>query len=150
MLIKRLQAEDLEDLVKLEVRAFEVGPYSLEMLEYALQEAGDMAFKIEESKRIAAYIIASPISDESIDIESVAVDPDFRGKGLAKSLMNYVENMAKEMGFKRMQLEVREFNMEAIGLYKKLGYELKELLKNYYSEKLKGSRNAYRMEKLLA
>ena len=46
------------------------------MVLYALSESGDMAFKVEDEEEIIAYIMACPVSDSSLDIESVAVDPE--------------------------------------------------------------------------
>lgn len=149
MKIDRITEHDLIRLVRLEERAFTVGPYSLDMLKYALSESGDMAFKIEDDNGIIAYMMACPVSSNSLDIESVAVDPEYRGKGLAKRLFQYMEELAKGRGYEEIVLEVREFNHEAIGLYEKLGFRKTEFLKNYYSEKLDGSRNAFRMEKRL-
>ncbi len=108
-----------------------------------------MAFKVEDEEEIIAYIMACPVSDSSLDIESVAVDPEYRGKGLAKALFQHIEDIAKQRGYEKIVLEVREHNREAIGLYEKLGFKKTEFLKNYYSEKLNGSRNAFRMEKRL-
>lgn len=149
MKIDRITDDDLRKLVRLEERAFTVGPYSADMLRYALSESGDMAFKVEDEEEIIAYIMACPVSDSSLDIESVAVDPEYRGKGLAKALFQHIEDIAKQRGYEKIVLEVREHNREAIGLYEKLGFKKKEFLKNYYSEKLNGSRNAFRMEKRL-
>ncbi len=149
MKIDRITDDDLRKLVRLEERAFTVGPYSADMLRYALSESGDMAFKVEDEKEIIAYIMACPVSDSSLDIESVAVDPEYRGKGLAKALFQHIEDIAKQRGYEKIVLEVREHNREAIGLYEKLGFKKTEFLKNYYSEKLNGSRNAFRMEKRL-
>ncbi len=149
MKIDRITDDDLRKLVKLEERAFTVGPYSADMLRYALSESGDMAFKVEDEENIIAYIMACPVSDSSLDIESVAVDPEYRGKGLAKALFQHIEDIAKQRGYEKIVLEVREHNPEAIGLYEKLGFKKTECLKNYYSEKLNGSRNAFRMEKRL-
>jgi ribosomal-protein-alanine N-acetyltransferase len=149
MLTRMIKFNDINSLEELEKRAFIVGPYSKEMLQYALSEAGDLAYLIEDSGKIAAYIMASPIHADTIDIESVAVDPDYRGKGLATLLMNKVENVSRVRNFKKIILEVREHNKEAIGLYTKLGFSRSEFLKDYYEEYHEGSRSAYRMEKLL-
>jgi ribosomal-protein-alanine N-acetyltransferase len=149
MKIDRITDDDIRKLVRLEERAFTVGPYSVDMLRYALSESGDMAFKVEDEKEIIAYIMACPLSESSLDIESIAVDPEHRGKGLAKALFQHIEDIAKQRGYEKIVLEVREHNREAIGLYEKLGFKKTEFLKNYYSEKLNGSRNAFRMEKHL-
>ncbi|MDX1379205.1 MAG: GNAT family N-acetyltransferase [Anaerolineales bacterium] len=45
-----------------------------------------------------------------------------RGKGIGVTAINYLEEQAKAMGLKRVELGVFEFNIPAIKLYTKLGY----------------------------
>jgi RimJ/RimL family protein N-acetyltransferase len=49
-------------------------------------------------------------------------DGDYRGKGVGLIALNFVENLAWEMGLVRMELGVFAFNEGAIGLYLKAGY----------------------------
>lgn len=46
-----------------------------------------------------------------------------RGKGLGKIIMQKAERVAVEMGAKRVELGVFEFNHPAIALYEKMGYK---------------------------
>jgi RimJ/RimL family protein N-acetyltransferase len=45
-----------------------------------------------------------------------------RGKGIGYWALQYLEKEIKEQGWKRIELGVFEFNMNAIKLYQKLGY----------------------------
>lgn len=47
----------------------------------------------------------------------------YRGKGVGKVAMHFIEDFAKEIGFKRIELGVFSFNTVAINFYKKLGYK---------------------------
>lgn len=47
----------------------------------------------------------------------------YRGLGIGKIAMNFIEQTAKEIGFNRIELGVFEFNKKAIEFYKKLGYQ---------------------------
>lgn len=55
-------------------------------------------------------------------VESLYVEPAWRGRGIARALMAAAQSWAVERGAVEMRLEVWEFNHEAIGLYKALGY----------------------------
>ena len=55
----------------------------------------------------------------------IAVHPDERGKGLSKQLMSHLHEVARKRGAKQMRLRVKVDNLVAVGLYRKLGYELK-------------------------
>ncbi|ERJ12413.1 GNAT family N-acetyltransferase [Haloplasma contractile] len=58
-------------------------------------------------------------------------DKEFRGKGIGTVAMNYIEDFSRELGFKRIELGVFEFNKRAIHLYKSLGYKHFATHKNF-------------------
>lgn len=69
-------------------------------------------------------------------IKRVVVHPDFRGRGLAKSLLTHILAFARtEQKLQAVDLHVWEKNVSAINLYEVLGFELqhREL---YYRKKL--------------
>ncbi|MEZ0375348.1 MAG: GNAT family N-acetyltransferase, partial [Candidatus Sericytochromatia bacterium] len=55
-------------------------------------------------------------------VDNIAVHPDFRGKGVAQSLLNDVFAYYSERGALRFTLEVDTQNAPAIKLYEKLGF----------------------------
>lgn len=58
-------------------------------------------------------------------VKRVIVHPDFRGRGLAKHLMQYILNFANSTyQLKALDLHVWEKNYPAIRLYEELGFEL--------------------------
>ncbi len=56
-----------------------------------------------------------------IYLEDLYVKPEFRGKGIGKSLLEYLINIAKENNFGRVEWAVLDWNEPAINFYKKLG-----------------------------
>lgn len=58
-----------------------------------------------------------------INIHDLVVLKAFRGKGIGKLLMETVIKMAGEMDCAKITLEVREDNVYAQRLYKKMGYK---------------------------
>ena len=69
-------------------------------------------------------------------IDTVSVLKDFQGNGIAKELFIFIEDKAKELGFKKISLLVDFENLKALALYEKLGFEKNEILKvsgsNFY------------------
>jgi ribosomal protein S18 acetylase RimI-like enzyme len=49
--------------------------------------------------------------------------PEFRGKGIGRKLMQRAIDAAFEFGITRIELTVRESNVNAIALYKSSGFE---------------------------
>ena len=57
-----------------------------------------------------------------VNIHDVMVLPAFRGRGIAASMFDAVEAIARERGACRLTLEVLEGNRAARALYRKLGF----------------------------
>jgi ribosomal-protein-alanine N-acetyltransferase len=81
---------------------------------------------------VIGYIIFWHIR-EDVQVNNVAVHPDFRGKGIGEALMRHVIDKVRKSGATFMTLEVRASNAAAVTLYKKLGFEILGTRKNYYT-----------------
>ena len=60
----------------------------------------------------------------------VGLLPEFRGKGIGRKLMQRTIGAAFAFGLTRIELTVRENNVNAIALYKSLGFEVEGLHRN--------------------
>ncbi|MDR2553897.1 MAG: ribosomal protein S18-alanine N-acetyltransferase [Fibromonadaceae bacterium] len=67
------------------------------------------------------------------ELLSVAVEPAERGKGFAKTLIEYCCSELAKLGVEKFFLEVRESNIAAISLYKKMGFKKISERKKYYA-----------------
>jgi ribosomal protein S18 acetylase RimI-like enzyme len=74
----------------------------------------------------AELMLAPPEDIQAVGyVKRVIVHPDFRGRGLAKHLMQYIINFAHSTyQLKAIDLHVWEKNYPAIHLYEELGFEL--------------------------
>ncbi len=149
MILRGYKASDLDSICELEKKAFDVGPYTRRMLKHIFDSPKAFNFVAEEDERIVGYVVAFPLNETKADIETIAVNPDFHRKGTGSRLIAAIENEMRERGFGFSVLEVRSTNTEAINFYVKHGYHTIEHLHEYYTEVFRGSRGAYRMEKML-
>lgn len=65
---------------------------------------------------------------------SMAVDPNYRGRGIAKMLLASAEEGARERGVLVMRLEVHEENAPALELYRQSGYRVRGKTSDYYQD----------------
>jgi len=79
-------------------------------------------------------------------IMNLAIDPAFRRLGIGGLLLQRGLEYLQSLGAKACELEVRVNNQEAIALYEKFGFAIKERIKNYY----RNGDDAYLMIKELA
>ncbi|MGP6207136.1 ribosomal protein S18-alanine N-acetyltransferase [Cuniculiplasma sp. SKW3] len=147
MNIRKMKRSDLKNLVNLEKRSFPVGPYDYNMLKVSYKLSKGMSIVMEESGKIIGYAMGIGMNETDCDVESIAIDPEYQGKGLGRELLQALEDIMRSRGYKRSVLEVRDKNLSAIKLYLSAGYIQSEFLENYYEEFYEGSRNAFRMVK---
>jgi [ribosomal protein S18]-alanine N-acetyltransferase len=67
-------------------------------------------------------------------IATIAVHPQWRGRGLGEMLALSLLKRAKERGARRSTLEVRVSNQVAQGLYRHLGFEIVSRRRHYYAD----------------
>lgn len=66
------------------------------------------------------------IDKKTVEIKRMFVNPEFRGKGIASSILKALEQWASELSYSQTILETGINQPEAIALYKKMGYSITE------------------------
>jgi ribosomal-protein-alanine N-acetyltransferase len=84
------------------------------------------------TQKVVGYIVYWQIR-EDVQINNVAVHPDFRGRGAGETALRAVLDMVREAGATLVTLEVRLSNSAARNLYKKLGFQALGRRKDYYT-----------------
>ena len=57
-----------------------------------------------------------------LNISDFYIDPDFRGRGLGRSLLAAIEREARDKGCCKLTLEVQETNSRARSIYRQFGF----------------------------
>ncbi|MDF2954923.1 GNAT family N-acetyltransferase [Candidatus Alkanophaga liquidiphilum] len=97
-----------------------------------------------EDGRIVGFVGGSVRSGHG-HISGIAVDREFRNRGVGSLLIGAAEQEFRREGFDRVTLEVRVSNENAIRFYEKRGYRRLYTINGYYAD----GENAYFYEKLL-
>lgn len=85
-----------------------------------------------EGNRVAGYVGSQSVMGEA-DMMNIAVEPSFRRRGVAESLVVELILRLSGNGVHALALEVRASNEGAIALYEKLGFAQVGRRPNYYS-----------------
>ena len=59
----------------------------------------------------------------TVEVKRMYVEPELRGRGVAKEILARLESTARELGARRAVLETGVYQDEAIGLYRRAGYK---------------------------
>jgi len=62
------------------------------------------------------------LDDMSAEVKRMYVEPELRGRGVAKEILEHLEKSARDLGVKRLVLETGIHQTEAIGLYRQAGF----------------------------
>ena len=94
-------------------------------------------------------LLSEGVAPDEFIVESLAVDPSFRGLGIGTALMQEAEAKARAMGKHTMSLGVITENQGAIRLYERLGYTTTKTWGGFLVRLVSGSTAVHRMEKSL-
>ncbi|MDZ7820151.1 MAG: N-acetyltransferase [Aliarcobacter sp.] len=129
-MINKANIEDLTSLYDIEREVFFNDPFSMSKSSIKYHILKNELYKIEIDGEIAGYILWLK-RKKYYRLYSLAIANSFQNRGLAKKLIEYSFENLKDKDF---SLEVKVSNETAINLYKKFGFEIKKVLKDYYED----------------
>ncbi|MCC7540149.1 MAG: ribosomal protein S18-alanine N-acetyltransferase [Deltaproteobacteria bacterium] len=125
---------DLPAVAELESRCFPT-PWGIEVLREEMKR--DWGFvrvlRPAPGKGIVAFVCFWIVHDE-VHVLVVATDPDHRGRGFARALLEDMIGIAGKRGVRYAMLEVRKSNEAAIGLYASMGFDRVGVRPRYYAD----------------
>lgn len=124
--------EDLEELYALEQACFGAS-WTCEMLRAELENPLTVLVCERVDGKLAAFAFGRVVTDEA-ELFQIGTLPKYRGRGLAKSLLERLHEKMREKGAAVCFLEVRGRNAAAISLYEKSDYERISVRRNYYPD----------------
>lgn len=133
MTVRRATIEDAKEIFAIEMECFSV-PWSLDSIETELlNEDKKLYYVIEDANGVVGYAGAWLVYDEG-QITNIAIRPSVRRQGFGAKLTSALIEECFKRGMHEIFLEVRISNLSALSLYRQLGFTVKGMRKNYYSE----------------
>lgn len=122
--------QDLNDLRKLEEICFGEDSWPLWDLIAVLTLPKIVRLKAMMGEKMVGFIAGDPHTREGIGwIATLGVLPQYRRLGIAAALLEACE---RELDLPNLRLSVRRSNEPAIALYRKFGYQMIDVWRNYY------------------
>lgn len=133
MTVRRATIEDAKEIFAIEMDCFSV-PWSLDSIEAELiNQEKKLYYVIEDTEGVVGYAGAWLVYDEG-QITNIAIRPSARRQGFGATLTRALVEECFKRGMHEIFLEVRISNLSALSLYRQLGFTVKGMRKNYYSE----------------
>jgi len=133
-----MTVEDLEQVVTIDQLSFSL-PWPAHSFRYELLENDVSRQWVVEKQSASGYpkvigmIVVWLIMDEA-HIATIAVHPEYRGRGIGRQILLTALRECAAQGADSATLEVRERNVIAIDMYRKLGFEVVGRRKRYYQD----------------
>lgn len=130
--IRRIVEADVARVAELEKICFRT-PWSYKALLGEL--SNDVAYYVValDGETVIGYAGMWVMFDEA-HMTNIGVDPEYRGRGIARDMILALMKEGLRRGAERMTLEVRETNYTAQRLYARLGFGYAGIRKKYYSD----------------
>jgi ribosomal-protein-alanine N-acetyltransferase len=137
--VTEARAGDAAAFSLLHTAAFHRG-WSEDEMERLLLDPTVTAHRITSGRKLAGFILSRRAGDEA-EILSVAVDPQYRGRGLARMLLEFHLRFLAGRAVSTAFLEVDEVNAPARQLYARAGFTQVGRRESYYAD-AEGGRSA--------
>ena len=133
LIIRPMRKEDIEGVHMVEVDCFD-DPWSKKSLMDELKNNLARYLVAELDSVIVGYVGVWFVVDEG-HITNVAVHSNYRGQRIGDRLVEEMVKLCKSEGLVSMTLEVRSSNTVAQNLYRKYGFKMAGVRKEYYSDR---------------
>ncbi len=124
--------DDLEEIYRIEKESFKTH-WTKELLKEELMFPLSLNLVAKYNDKICGFLLSWQIPPE-IHILTVAVEPESRGMGIGRALMEALFSEASKRNCYKFTLEVRASNRNAIEFYKKFKFIPKGRRKGYYQD----------------
>lgn len=124
---------DLPEVMRIEKEAFPLDAWDLEAYEefLASENYGGTVACIDG--KIVGYTIHE-VHWNRVHLPGIAVDLRFRGRGIARLLVQNLISAMPSLSRRRLTLEVRTDNVAALALYKSFGFKRVRIKHGYYHD----------------
>ncbi|MGB5099102.1 MAG: N-acetyltransferase [Methanothrix sp.] len=131
MMIRCAQPSDLAQIVQIEELCFpEETAFPPNMFAYLIRYAVSLVASDQE-KKVLGFIMGYT-SGKAGAVYTLDVHPGYRRKGIGSKLLLSLEEKLAQLGAQAIRLEAALDKPGAVELYKKVGYQERELVRNYY------------------
>jgi ribosomal-protein-alanine N-acetyltransferase len=130
LIFRKMEIKDIAQVYEIECDLFQ-DPWSYDsFLNDVTDRQTAHAFVVECEAEIVGYIVCWCYARE-VHIGNVAVSRKWQRQGIGSFILDQISELFKDTELS--YLEVRESNYAAINLYKKHGFEILYIRKEYYS-----------------
>ncbi|MCM3079953.1 GNAT family N-acetyltransferase [Brevibacillus invocatus] len=89
-------------------------------------------FVAELDQRIVGTYVLLPTRPETVELVNLAVDEESQGKGIGKSLVHHAIQLARESGYKTIEIGTGNSSVGQLALYQKCGFRITGVDRDFF------------------
>lgn len=132
VIIRLASLDDIDFIAEIEKLSFPT-PWSKELIREEILFPLSLNFVAQVNECVVGYVLSWLIPPE-VHILNLAVEPQYRNKGVGKKILNTLFSEAMKKKATKFTLEVRNGNADAISFYQRFGFVTKGIRKGYYQD----------------
>ena len=129
--VRKWTASDIDAIMEIENKSFS-DPWQETLFKPLLKKPYTAILYEQDSKPVGYAVLFDGIYDW--ELLNIAVDGEYKRKGIGKALLNECIKIAKGANADRLLLEVRPSNLSALNLYRAVGFLDDGVRKAYYND----------------
>ena len=144
--LEKMKIEDIPQIAKIYISYWgTMCLYSDKQFEMIISQNISYVYKYQ-NEVIAFCLMKYNYMNNIISIDTLCVKEEYKGYHLGQNILSFSLKNCMELGFRDFSLHVSTTNILAFNLYKKLGFVIKDFIKNYYIDVKTEDSDAYYME----
>jgi ribosomal-protein-alanine acetyltransferase len=135
MLIRKAKSVDINQVFLIQ-ESVGLSYWSIEDYQNEVENPNSI-FLVAEEKAIIGFILMRLITSLDVaEISNVGIKKEFQKQGIGKLFFGEIIKELKPLNIKKIELEVRQQNLQAINFYKKFHFKQDGIRKNFYQNPL--------------
>ena len=128
---RKFNSNDMFSVIKLSSKTL-TERYNPNLYNYFYESFPNGFWVCENNHKIIGFIIGIKLSEFIGKILMISVSDIYQNKGIGSGLLRNLLIELINQNIKKVELEVSTKNLKAIKFYKKHGFEVKDLIENFY------------------
>ncbi|MCG7343176.1 GNAT family N-acetyltransferase [Sporosarcina sp. ACRSL] len=87
----------------------------------------------ENGERIGVFVVVA-LDANTIEIKNIAVREDRQGQGIGKKLLQSAITVAKENGYRTVEIGTGNSSIGQLSLYQKCGFRISSVIKDFFTD----------------
>jgi [ribosomal protein S18]-alanine N-acetyltransferase len=137
--VRRSRKSDLDRVLEIEHASFGVDAYDRNLFAEFFHICPDLFLVAVQGDLVCGYLVACVRRQlragiRTAELVSIAVDPGFRGRGVASHMLKSIFGRLRRRQVDRFTLMVRVSNDPARAIYEKYGFRRVRIVRRYYAD----------------